>query len=66
MSRYLNLGNAGFQSIRRGLYVDKTGLIEYVNRTLGTKDKTDLRKQAKAVWKIICDTDAVCVLRQKL
>ncbi len=39
MSRYLNLGNAGFQSIRRGLYVDKTGLIEYVNRTLGTKDK---------------------------
>lgn len=39
MSRYLNLGNAGFQSIRKGLYVDKTGLIEYINRTLGTKDK---------------------------
>lgn len=39
MSRYLNLGNAGFQSIRKGLYVDKTGLIEYVNSTLGTKDK---------------------------
>lgn len=39
MSRYLNLGNAGFQSIRKGLYVDKTGLIAYINRTLGTKDK---------------------------
>lgn len=39
MSRYLNLGNAGFQSIRKGLYVDKTGLIEYVNSMLGTKDK---------------------------
>lgn len=39
LSRYLNLGNAGFQSIRKGLYVDKTGLIEYINRTLGTKDK---------------------------
>lgn len=26
LSRYLNLGNAGFQSIRKGLYVDKTGL----------------------------------------
>ena len=39
MGRYLNLGNAGFQSIRKGLYVDKTGLIEYVNSTLGTKEK---------------------------
>ena len=31
MSRYLNLGNAGFQSIRRGLYVDKTGRNSYLN-----------------------------------
>lgn len=39
MGRYLNLGNSGFQAIRKGLYVDKTDLIEYVNSTLGTKDK---------------------------
>ena len=39
MSRYLNIGNAGFQSIRKGLYVDKSMLIAYINRTLGTKDK---------------------------
>ena len=39
MGRYLNLGNAGFQSIRKGLYIDKSGLIAFVNRTLGTKDK---------------------------
>lgn len=39
MGRYLNLGHAGFQSIRKGLYVDKTGLIEFINSTLGTKDK---------------------------
>ncbi|MDY2627996.1 MAG: AAA family ATPase [Lachnospiraceae bacterium] len=39
MGMYLNIGNAGFQSIRRGLYVDKTGLISFVNSTLGTKDK---------------------------
>lgn len=39
MSRYLNLGNAGFQSVRKGLYVDKTGLITFINKTLGTKDK---------------------------
>lgn len=39
MSMYLNIGNTGFQSIRKGLYVDKTGLISFINRTLGTKDK---------------------------
>lgn len=39
MSRYLNLGNAGFESIRKGLYVDKTMLIGYINGTLGTKEK---------------------------
>ena len=39
MGRYLNLGNAGFQSIRKGLYIDKTKLIEYINGTLGTKEK---------------------------
>lgn len=39
MGMYLNIGNAGFQSIRKGLYVDKSGLISFINRTLGTEDK---------------------------
>lgn len=39
MGMYLNLGNAGFQSVRRGLYVDKSGLISFINKTLGTEDK---------------------------
>lgn len=39
MGMYLNIGNAGFQSVRKGLYVDKTGLISFINHTLGTKDK---------------------------
>lgn len=39
MGMYLNLGNDGFASIRRGLYVDKTGLISYINKTLGTPEK---------------------------
>jgi len=39
MGMYLNLGNAGFQSIRKGLYVDKSELIGFVNRALGTEDK---------------------------
>lgn len=39
MGMYLNIGNAGFQSVRKGLYVDKSGLISFINSTLGTKDK---------------------------
>lgn len=39
MGMYLNLGNDGFTSIRKGLYVDKTGLISYINKTLGTPEK---------------------------
>lgn len=39
MGRYLNPGNMGFQSILKGTYIDKTGLIDYVNSTLGTPSK---------------------------
>ena len=27
MGNYLNIGNAGFESVKKGVYVDKTGLI---------------------------------------
>ena len=39
MGDYLNVGNAGFTAITRGLYVDKTDMISYINHTLGTTDK---------------------------
>lgn len=39
VANYLNVGNAGFMSATKGLYVDKTGLIAFINSTLGTKDK---------------------------
>lgn len=39
MGNYLNMGNDGFQSIRKGLYVDKTGLLIYMNAILGTAKK---------------------------
>ena len=39
MGMYLNIGNEGFASIRKGLYVDKSELISFINGTLGTKDK---------------------------
>ena len=39
MGKYLNIGNAGFETVRKGIYVDKTGLISFINSTLGTSDK---------------------------
>ncbi len=42
MGVYLNPGNNGFRTIRNGIYVDKTGLIEYINNTIDTP------------WKMTC------------
>ena len=39
MGKYLGIGNAGFTAIRKGTYIDKTGLISFVNKTLGTMQK---------------------------
>ena len=37
MGTYINIGNEGFKTSRRGEYVDKSGLIRVVNATIGTK-----------------------------
>jgi len=34
MGEYLNPGNDAFHSIRKGIYVDKTDLIDYINSTI--------------------------------
>ena len=39
MGNYLNIGNAGFAAVRKGIYIDKTGMISFINGILGTKDK---------------------------
>ena len=36
MGKYLNIGNAGFEAVRKGRYVDKTGMISFINSTMGT------------------------------
>ncbi|MCC8029438.1 MAG: ATP-binding protein [Lachnospiraceae bacterium] len=36
MGAYLNPGNSGFRTITNDIYVDKTGLIEYMNSTIDT------------------------------
>ncbi|MCD7813733.1 MAG: AAA family ATPase [Lachnospiraceae bacterium] len=39
MGTYLNPGNNGFQTILNGTYVDKTGLIDFINQTINTPQK---------------------------
>ena len=39
MADIINIGNEGFASARRSQYVDKSGLIGFVNRTLCSEDK---------------------------
>lgn len=51
MGLYLNAGNAGFQSVRKSSYVDKTGLISFINGTLGTKDKMTCVSRARRFGK---------------
>jgi hypothetical protein len=37
MGTYINIGNAGFQRVRNSEYVDKSGLIAVINKTLFTE-----------------------------
>ena len=39
MARYIDVGNAGFASSRRSEYVDKSGLIAEINKTLFTRNR---------------------------
>ncbi len=39
MGVFINIGNAGFQSARNGEYVDKSGLIPLINKTLDTEQR---------------------------
>ena len=39
MGKYLNIGNSGFTSMTKDIYVDKTEMISFINSTLGTSRK---------------------------
>ena len=39
MGTYLNPGNIGFKEVRSSQYIDKSGLIQLINNTIGTKQK---------------------------
>lgn len=39
MGKYINIGNAGFQSVRNSEYVDKSGLIAVINNTIDSEQR---------------------------
>lgn len=55
MGKYLNIGNAGFESVRKSIYVDKTGLISFINKTLGTTDKLTCVSRPRRFGKSFAD-----------
>ena len=59
MGIFINVGNAGFQSVRKGEYLDKSGLIRIVNDTLYSERRfscvTRSRRFGKSVAaKMLC------------
>lgn len=59
MSKFINIGNVDFTSVRKDEYVDKSQLIAYVNSVLGTQRKfmcvTRARRFGKSLAaKMIC------------
>ena len=56
MGKYLNPGNLGFQSaLNSQIYVDKTGLIEKMNRVLGTKQRYVCVSRARRFGKTMAE-----------
>lgn len=63
MGIYVNPGNSGFAEINDQDYVDKTMLIEQINRTVGKKGQAHLCQQTAAFWQIVCRENARSILR---
>ncbi|MCD7788111.1 MAG: ATP-binding protein [Firmicutes bacterium] len=51
MATYLNPGNESFRVIRNGKYVDKTGLVDYINGTIDTPFKMTCFSRARRFGK---------------
>ena len=70
MGKYINIGNAGFQSAINGEYIDKTGLIGIINNTLNSQRRfscvTRCRRFGKslAAWMLTAYYDNSCDSRQ--
>lgn len=50
MGIYVNIGNSGFAEINDSDYVDKSMLIDLINRTIGKKDKLTCLNQYNIIY----------------
>ena len=53
MGTFINIGNVGFQSVRNGEYVDKSGLIAIVNNSLFTERRYSCVSRSRRFGKSI-------------
>ena len=59
MGIYINKGNEGFRSVRNSEYVDKSGLIAIVNKTLFTEQRFSCVTRSRRFGKTMA-ADMIC------
>ena len=52
MGTYINKGNEGFVKYTTGEYIDKTGMIAFVNSTLSSADMLTCVTRPRRFWEI--------------
>lgn len=64
MGIYINKGNEGFRSAIEGEYVDKTGMIAFINKTLGTERRYTCVTRCRRFGKTMA-ADMLCAYYDK-
>ena len=63
MGRFVNPDNSAFQvALNSRIYVDKTGMIEYMNHVLDTTDAY-ICNTPQEIWEILCGEYACSILQ---
>lgn len=65
MGRFVNPDNSAFQvALNSKIYVDKTGMIGYTNKVLGTLQAYICNSRPEKIWQVDHGKYAWCVLQQ--
>lgn len=64
MGTYINKGNEGFRNVLEGEYVDKTGMIEVINKTLNTERRYTCVTRSRRFGKSMA-ADMLCAYYDK-
>lgn len=67
MGTILNPDNSAFQNaVISKIYIDKTGLLEYINSVMNTTEKIYLQQPSEKIWKVDYSRYVDGILQQRL